>query len=564
MKRNLHLDSFRISSKPKPHSGLIHSIQSYKLPPLLFYLSIFFTFHISLLTFDLFSQQPTQEWVARYERPSGSSGIANFMALDKVGNCFVLGNLISNNTDVVLIKYNSAGDTSWTRKHQSVVNDIPYGVIADSIGNSFITFSRGSNFGPYDIVVVKYNPNGIQQWINTYDSGENDEPRDIAIDRNGNVYIAGFKGNESLILKYSSDGDTLWTRKYNEANYRFPVTDLILDNQNNIYVCGVRAHTTNNSSAQFTLKYDSNAVFKWINSPLVTQMAFPVKVNADNTGNVFVTGQSFIGKILTIKYNANGMQIWERIYDGPGSGSDRPHDMKIDNSGNVIITGACSGNGTGSRDYITIKYDTNGDSLWTRYYNGSANGNDEAYSLDLDDTSNIYVTGRSMNLNVSWDFSTIKYSSEGNQIWVVSYNYLSANSDDIAFLVKVDWLRNVYVNGMSDRGGGMFDYSTIKYSQPVGIETISNILPNRFYLYQNYPNPFNPTTSIEYQIENNGLVNLTVYDISGRVIEKLVHEYQKIGIYRVEFKSLNYSSGAYFYKLITQSHSETKKMIILK
>ncbi len=70
---------------------------------------------IANCTLQIAVAQPTQEWVARYERPSGSSGIANQMALDKVGNCYVLGNKSSNGGEVILIKYNASGDTLWTR-----------------------------------------------------------------------------------------------------------------------------------------------------------------------------------------------------------------------------------------------------------------------------------------------------------------------------------------------------------------------------------------------------------------------------------------------------------------
>jgi hypothetical protein len=77
----------------------------------------FYTLLIFILKFSgyLFSQQPTQEWVARYQSTTEISGIANKMTLDKVGNCYVLGEFLDINNDVVLIKYNLAGDTLWTR-----------------------------------------------------------------------------------------------------------------------------------------------------------------------------------------------------------------------------------------------------------------------------------------------------------------------------------------------------------------------------------------------------------------------------------------------------------------
>jgi hypothetical protein len=256
--------------------------------------------------------------VARYERPSGSSGIANQMALDKVGNCYILGNSNIGSGVIVLIKYNASGDTLWTRAIAQANNK---DVIADSIGNVYITANLGPAFGPHDILIVKYNPLGIEQWQRIYDTGNNDEATKLAMDRTGNVYLGGFTGNQSLIIKYNPAGDTLWTRKHNEANYRFPVNNLILDNSNNVYICGERINTTNSGIlSMFTIKYDSTANFKWTNNPLVTQMQFSVNLGVDNIGNVYVSGGSFTGKIITIKYDSIGLQQWQKIYDGPGNG----------------------------------------------------------------------------------------------------------------------------------------------------------------------------------------------------------------------------------------------------
>ena len=522
---------------------------------------VFVIFYFCLFTFYL-AAQPTQEWVARYERPSGSSGIANQMALDKVGNCYVLGNTAANGGVMVLIKYNSSGDTAWTRTYPQTGN---VGVVADSIGNVYITGYFGPSFGPYNIVTIKYNPVGVQQWLKIYDSGGNDECRDIAMDKTGNVYIGGFSDNQSLIIKYNINGDTVWTRKYGETNYRFPGINLILDYQNNVFISGRREHTPSSTGSQFTIKYDSNAVFRWINNPLENLMISPTKTGTDISGNVYVTGQSFNNNILTIKYDFNGNEVWQRIYDGPGIGTDRPTDLKIDLAGNVVITGISYGTGSGS-DYLTMKYNSFGDSIWVKTYNGTNSNNDESYSLDIDDSNNVYITGRSINTGFSWDYATIKYLSNGTQAWLSLYNNQPTNGEDIAYKVLVDKNRNVFVTGTS-RGfvGGPSDYLTIKYSQTVGIDPLITSITNQYQLEQNYPNPFNPVTRIKYQIiKNNETAKIVVFDIIGRELATIINEKHLTGTYEIAFDAKNLSSGIYFYKLITGDFTETKKMILIK
>jgi photosystem II stability/assembly factor-like uncharacterized protein len=98
----------------------------------------------------------------------------------------------------------------------------------------------------------------------------------------------------------------------------------------------------------------------------------------------------------------------------------------------------------------------------------------------------------------------------------------------------------------------------------------SNNLSDKFILYQNYPNPFNDKSKIKYQISKTGIKNniskvkLILFDISGKKIETLVNRKQIPGIYEVIFDASKYSSGVYFYKLETESHSEIKKMVLLK
>lgn len=101
-------------------------------------------------------------------------------------------------------------------------------------------------------------------------------------------------------------------------------------------------------------------------------------------------------------------------------------------------------------------------------------------------------------------------------------------------------------------------------SDLIGIKSINTRVPVKYFLYQNYPNPFNPATKIKYQIAKSGDVRLIIYDITGKEVETLVNEKQSPGVYEVEFNGSKYASGVYFYKLETETFSETKKMVLVK
>ncbi len=97
-----------------------------------------------------------------------------------------------------------------------------------------------------------------------------------------------------------------------------------------------------------------------------------------------------------------------------------------------------------------------------------------------------------------------------------------------------------------------------------GNENSNQNTPEQFKLSQNYPNPFNPSTMIEYSIANQQKVELKVYDVLGREVATLVNEIQNPGSYNVMFNAASLSSGIYFYKLVSGSYSDIKKMILVK
>ena len=104
---------------------------------------------------------------------------------------------------------------------------------------------------------------------------------------------------------------------------------------------------------------------------------------------------------------------------------------------------------------------------------------------------------------------------------------------------------------------GNFEYYDLSNEVIIGV-------PVKFDLSQNYPNPFNPATSINYELPITNYVTLSVYDINGREVTKLVNTMQTAGYYSVNFNGVNLASGMYFYVLKTGEFTATKKMMLMK
>jgi hypothetical protein len=149
-----------------------------------------------------------------------------------------------------------------------------------------------------------------------------------------------------------------------------------------------------------------------------------------------------------------------RRYNGPGNDYDEAQSIAVDGSGNVYVSGhSWSG---ASYDYATIKYYPNGDTAWVRRYNGPGNDYDEAHAIAVDDSDNVYVTGYSTDIVTSDDYATIKYYPNGDTAWVRRYNG-PGNDYDEALAIAVDDSGNVYVTGYSTDIVTSDDYATIKY-----------------------------------------------------------------------------------------------------
>jgi Concanavalin A-like lectin/glucanases superfamily/Secretion system C-terminal sorting domain len=100
------------------------------------------------------------------------------------------------------------------------------------------------------------------------------------------------------------------------------------------------------------------------------------------------------------------------------------------------------------------------------------------------------------------------------------------------------------------------------------ISVVQVLSPNKFSLNQNYPNPSNPSSKIDYEIPVNGFVSIDIFDVSGRLVSKLVNEKQKAGFYSVIFNGSDLSSGVYYYRIFVKSEKDefikSRKLVLIK
>jgi uncharacterized delta-60 repeat protein len=396
-----------------------------------------------------YSSNGGQLWVRTYNGTANGGDYANAMAVDNMGNVYVTGRCDNGSptlSDYTTIKYSPDGNLDWVAFYNGPANgvDEAKAIAVDNSGNVYVTgrcLGTGNN---QDIATVKYDNNGNQLWVRTYIGPGNgdDIAYSINVDPANNVYIAGESkginsGTDAIVIKYNSDGEQQWIQRYNgPANGGDVAVGVKTDANNNVVITG---YSDGGSTGQdyLTIKYNSSGVQQWLaryNGPGGLG-DFATALALDLSGNVYVTGGSVDNSGIadsiyaTIKYNVNGNQMWVSFYPGPSNSVNVARAIDVDNSGNVFITGSSMFGGL--NHYVTIKYNQQGTQTWLMTYSGMVIGNGYATSLALDNiTNNVYVTGRSY--GADYDIATLKYGPEllgiqknGNNI-PVSYS-LSQN-----------------------------------------------------------------------------------------------------------------------------------------
>ena len=366
---------------------------------------------------------------------------------------------------------------AWTAVYDGpgMANDAPSALAVDREGNVLVT---GESLGPgtgFDYATVKYASDGTEAWARRWSgpgSGD-DQPTGMAVDVEGNVLVTGKSagdaatGSDYATVKYAGDGTELWTRRYNGPDRRDDAPNgIAVDAGGNVLITGGSAGSDETGWDFATVKYAPDGTELWVrryNGPdSLVDIARGIAVDA--AGNVLVAGESAGSTetgwdFATVKYAPDGTELWDRRWNGPESRDDVPRGIAVDGSGNILVTGECFGSSATQWDFATVKYAPDGTELWARRYDGPSHGLDKAIGIAVDAAGNVHVTGLSHGGKTGKDWATVKYDSDGNELWVARQSD-EPSAVDTPKAIALDGAGNVLV-----AGGVMSDvlYAIVKY-----------------------------------------------------------------------------------------------------
>ncbi|RJP78523.1 MAG: T9SS C-terminal target domain-containing protein [Candidatus Zixiibacteriota bacterium] len=420
--------------------------------------------------------QVWQSWEAAYNGSPSGSDLAYSVAVDPQGNVLVTGESDGPGSlsDIVTLKYDPAGFLLWEARYDGPAQgeDRGLAVAADSGGNVYVTGTSAAPGTGLDFVTLKYSPAGTLLWHARYDgpAGGTDRAAGLAVDDSG-VVVCGESqglgtGYDFAVIRYAEGGTVRWVQRYDGPAHGddYPA-GLALDGSGRAYVTGA-SPGAGTGGDWATLAFDEQGLPRWtarFNSA-ADFYEEPAGLAVDSAGWAVVTGYSegfgTRQDFVTIRYDADGQQQWLAHYDGPGSADDIPTGVAYDPYGNVIVTGR-TWDETNLYDFTAVKYTPQGQQVWLTRQDGPG-GYDSPNAMALDAAGSAYLAGFT-NVASGANYFVVKFDASGGVPWTAMWSS-PGGAVDLAQGVAVDALSRVFVTG-SRWGVGNWDYGTVCYSQ---------------------------------------------------------------------------------------------------
>jgi hypothetical protein len=227
--------------------------------------------------------------------------------------------------------------------------------------------------------------------------------------------------SDCITIKYSVAGSLMWVRNFDGPGHNDEfASDVDVDASGNVYIVGSIMNPLTTFWDFLTVKYDANGNQLWYKTIHETNndLGRRIRIGSDNNPVISGDGGGGIDKpfnaYYTIKMAPDATIAWTRIFY-PDNCISYFGDMTLDKDDNIYVTGSAKRENCSRYYYGTISYYPNGSPRWTKFYTGPG-ASSKANSIAVDNKRRVYITGQSLegaegsNESGDWSFATVKYS----------------------------------------------------------------------------------------------------------------------------------------------------------
>lgn len=542
----------------------------------------------TLFPFMLFAQSPDCQWAINAGGQNWDLG--NDICTDEAGNVYItgfytgpatFGSFSLNGFGCFVAKIDNLGNWLWVANTDNS-SCVGQQIVTDSSDNIVLTghFQETAIFGDYsitsngwiDIFVAKLDEEGNWLWATNAGGISDDIGYDITVDNFGNSYVTGrFNSNASFgsynlisygshdifVAKLDENGNWMWAKNAGATTDYDVGLSISADDIGNSYITGKFANTAIfgpfsissngiNHSNVFVAKLDNEGNWIWVKNPLNTVDSRGNAISINSDGSNYVTG-NFRGTIDFDDHSIIAVCLTDVFV------------AKIDDNGNWIWAQSAGGY---TWDYVwgnSISLDSFNCTYITGYYDGEVEFGNYILNSNISDSSNVFIA---------------KLNESGNWLWAT--NSTGQNFDE-GFGICTNNTDNVYIIGnfIDEISWGNYnlisfgsrDLFIAKFNSHLSID--DNVIVENTKI-SNYPNPFNPSTTIEFSVQNNSKIELSILNIKGQEIKQLVRNQLAAGQHSIIWNGDDdynkpVSSGVYLYKLNVNGKTEAvKKCLLLK
>lgn len=535
------------------------------------------------------------QWYSLYTGPYQDNDVPTDLTVDASGNAYMTA-LLHDSTryfDGLICKFAPNGTLLWQKliESQPSKSDYAWDIATDADGRVYVAGGKYIGTAHHGTLTC-YDPDGAEVWSRS----------------TGNISTSN--GWAAMTIFAARDLYAL-TDMYEQGTYGLTLFKCNLAGDS-LWQVFVPAPLTPSMSEIV------DGYFPWTSRLLETAPSGDVYAAAG-------IGEGSDKDLWLVRFTSDGDTVWTRRYDGPQAGADTLSAMAVDAAGNVFLAGATRG-ANGKSDFLVLRYSAAGALSWARTIDGPGQANDRAWGLAADAAGNVIVTGVRVDLDNRARAFTIKYSAAGDSLWADAYTttllWQESNGQSVilgadgeAFVcgsgyvtsvagslfirygsdgTRAEWAtdqcsldaynRLIYTHMIPDGFGGIYlgGRSTCNFSEA------SDIVMLRYYnmssavrdlgdpgppaaarLEQNYPNPFNSATTIRFTVDVPGAVDLSIYDVLGRVVRRDHETALAPGVYGFDWdgrddEGREVASGVYFYRLQSATAREIRKMVLLR